>query len=181
MSFRTCTPVSGLSQALALSVATVDNSRRLTQASTLFKSLAPLTPGLPEPVPQAVEPCPEAAAWSRNVEQFLQLLNAPTHNANPYNDHRFFAHARVLNGGWMDVPPGFAYHLAPGRADVGAGLNSAANSALVRRFAHLLGIAGFDERYPVLFDREGLILDGLHRLRACAQSGCRFYFLRLDF
>lgn len=181
MSFRTCTPVSGLSQALALSVAVGDDCRRLAQSTAFFKGLRPPESGPAAQVPLAVEPHPESAAWGRNVERFLQLVNAPASSRNPYNDHRFFAHAPALGGGWGEVPPGFAYVLAPGRAGVRAGLDGPENSALVSRYERLLAVAGFDKRYPVLFDRDGLILDGLHRLRACANAGCRFYYLRLDF
>lgn len=180
-SHRLSIPTSGLTTALALSVAATDTRRRQTQATALFRGSGPVQPGPPAPLPLAVEPQPEAAAWAHNLEGFLTLLEAPGYSANPYNDHRFFAHAPVLNGGWANVPPGFEYHLAPGRSEVSAGLFGPFNSQLTTRFERLLLVAGFDKRYPVLFDRNGLILDGLHRLKACATTESRFYFLRLDF
>lgn len=181
MLFRPCTPVAGLSYALALSVEAVDSSRRQLQASTFCRGLAPCVPGPPDLAPLAVEPCPEAGAWERNTRRFLALVHSATRNPNPYNDHGHLAHAAVVCAGWGHVPPGFAYPLAPGRAAVRAGLDGPENTALVRRFALLLAVAGFDKRYPVLFDGGGNILDGLHRLRACAKTNERFYFLQLDF
>ena len=178
---RLSIPTSGLTAALALSVAASDTCRRQAQATALFRGLGPVQPGPPTPLPLAVEPQPEAAAWVHNLKGFVALLETPGNSANPYNDHRFFAHAPVLRGGWADVPAGYAYQVAPGRADTKAGLGGPVNTALAARFERLLLVAGFDKRYPVLFDRNGLVLDGLHRLQGCAAAGTRFYFLQLDF
>ena len=184
-------PVSGLAQALALNAAELDNKQQFAQLHALKKDV-PFGRGPAELAPQAYDPHPEAAAWQRNVAGFLQRLHTVASSANPYNDHRFFTHAPVLSSGWAEAPEAARFTalnngwanaadvaralVAPGRSDSGPH-----NAALVNRFRLLLEVSGFDKRFPVLLDRNGLLLDGWHRLLACAQTGQRYFFLQLDF
>lgn len=172
-------PVSGLTQALALNAAELDTRQAHLQARALKQDLVPgprpNASALPA-APLAYEPQPEAAAWQRNLAGFLRQFHAPVRSLNPYNDHRFFAAAPVLRCGWADAPTPASVGLAAGRADLGP-----ANRSLVHRFRLLLELSGFDKRFPVLLDGQGRVLDGWHRLLACAESGQRFYFLQLNF
>lgn len=170
-------PVSGMFQALALNTVEADKQQRQLQARALLHSLGPCQPGAADLTPVAYEPNPEAGGMQRNIEGFLRKLNSTLLSLNPYNDHRFFTDARVLASGWAPPPPiGTPLRVAPGRGEFWC-----ANPQLVARFGVLLDASGFDKRYPVLFDRDGLILDGLHRLQSCMKTDNNFYFLQLDF
>jgi hypothetical protein len=174
-------PVGGLFSALALNAAELDKQQASQQARALLKTLGPAQPGPAVPAPLAYEPAPEAASWQHNVAGFLRTLQAPLDSRNPYNDHRYFAHAAVLAAGWADAPAGVRFELAPGRAGVKWPDGHAHNAMLARRFVLLLSTGSYDKRYPVLLDADGRILDGLHRLRGCAEAGQRYYFLQLNF
>ena len=185
-------PVSGLAQALALNAAELDNKQKFAQLHALKKDV-PFGRGPAELAPQAYDdPHPEAAAWQRNVAGFLRQFHSVVRSVNPYNDHRFFVHAPVLNSGWAEAPEaarfttlhiGFDEALAVAQALVAPGRSDydRPNIGLVHRFRLLLEVSGFDKRFPVLLDRNGLLLDGWHRLLACAQTGQRYFFLQLDF
>lgn len=184
-------PVTGLSQALALNAAELDKKQAFAQLHTLRKNV-PFGAGKSQPAPLAYEPHPEAASFQHNLAGFLQSMNSASRSANPYNDHRYFTQAPVLKSGWADAPAvarliaaqsGRADAVEASRALVAPGRfdGSGHNVALVQRFQYLLGVSGFDKRFPVLFDRNGQLLDGWHRLLACALTESRYFFLQLDF
>lgn len=184
-------PISGLSQALALNAAELDKKQAFAQLHTLRKNV-PFGPGKSQPAPLAYEPHPEAASWQHNLSGFLRSMNSTSYSANPYNDHRCFAQAPVLKSGWDDAPDaarfiatngGWSDAIEASRALVAPGRFNGHehNKCLVQRFQYLLGVSGFDKRFPVLFDRNGQLLDGWHRLLACALTESRYFFLQLDF
>jgi len=184
-------PVTGLSQALALNAAELDKKQAFAQLHTLRKNV-PFGTGKSQPAPLAYEPHPEAASFQHNLAGFLQSMNSEARSANPYNDHRYFTQAPVLKSGWADAPAAVrliasqSYRadvveasqalLAPGRFN-----GRSHNECLVNRFQKLLGVSGFDKRFPILLDRNGQLLDGWHRLLACALTESRYFFLQLDF
>lgn len=174
-------PASGLFAALALNAAETDKQQASQQARALLKTLGPAVPGPAVPAPLAYEPAPAAAAWQHNVAAFLRTLQQPLDSRNPYNDHRYFAHSPVLAAGWADAPAGVRFELAPGRTGLRWPDGQAHNEFLAHRFGLLLSLGSYDKRYPVLLDAQGRVLDGLHRLRGCAEAGQRFYFLQLNF
>jgi len=172
--------IPGLLSAAAFNALTTDEAHRHKQLHTLGK---PLLGGLsafqaaqhsPPLVPATYEPAGDAQGWQYNVQRFLALLATDLRSGNAYNDHTPLAHAAILAQGWLEVPPTRQLLVAPGR-------NRLDNISLVGRFVVVLETCGFNKNTPVLFNRQGHILDGYHRLLACQQTGNKAYFIQLDY
>ena len=175
----------GLLQALALQTTIIEGIHNEAQRQVLRQTLylGGPQPGVPATLPTTYEPTPHSLAWEHNMRAFLHLLSVDMRSPNPYNDHSRFAHASVLNAGWLDVPS--HWQMAPGRKRTD-------HNCLVGRFKRVfVACGGFNRRFPVLLDRQGRVLDGDVRLQALLQlqeeqeghykSPERFYFLQLDF
>ncbi len=171
------TAAPGLLSALAGQVSLTAAAQQQAQRTTLGQPSyvpRPTRPADPAPVAPAD---PAADSWQHNVVAFLRLLDTPP-SFNPLNTERATLLAfPVLRAGWTDAAPLPAdrYPLAPGRGGLYV------NESLVLTLGMILRTVGYNRQAPVLFDGKGRILDGFHRLLACAEYGVRAYFIQLDY
>ena len=142
---------------------------------------------VPARLPVGLPPDPAADSWAYNVGAFLRLIDTAGMSHNPYNARRAELLAfPVLGAGWTEenlplfgppspVPSPAAWPLAPGRGALYV------NETLELMQGMIIRTVGYDRHAPVLLDRHGRILDGFHRLLACARLGLRAYFVQLDY
>ena len=128
----------------------------------------------PPPTFSTVQRGPQRPGWGHNARRFLGLVSTTLRSGNPYNDHRFFEGRPVLRAFWAYAPAD-VLPIAPGRKPV------CEVPGLYEHYRKVLDVCGFDKKCPILLDRDGRVLDGLHRLIAARKSSVKLYFLQLDF
>jgi hypothetical protein len=105
---------------------------------------------------------------------FVKLLENKKESPNLYNNNALLRDYKVIEYEKVLATTLIVNGLAKGRETVGDKDN------LIRKYVSLLGVVGFLEFRPIIFDRNMRIIDGYQRYHACRILNISLWYVRLD-